>query len=80
MGEGSCTYAKLASSRTVNETEYSLFSQEAYDAFKANPTVRPSLVDAGSLGRGIHIKPLLRRFGGIEKYSALTLSPDLPEI
>jgi hypothetical protein len=24
---------------TVNETEYSLFSREAYDAFKANPTV-----------------------------------------
>jgi hypothetical protein len=25
---------------TVNETEYSLFNREAYNTFKANPTVR----------------------------------------
>ena len=49
----------------VNETEYSLFSREAYDTFKANPTVslcrvyvRDATAGCSLISRFLNVDPL----------------------
>jgi hypothetical protein len=55
--------------RTVNETEYSLFSREAYDVFKANPTVgraRPLVIEPMQIAKRNLYPGMTLRYDGTE--------------